>query len=69
MDSFPAKQFFCFRGIGPECRQVTIAARTNNIRKFNTIYLLEGIHQFQNGDSVSGAQIDCLCAIVLCCMQ
>ena len=58
MGSFPAEEFFCLGGIGPEGRQITIPAGTDHIRQLHIVGLIKGVHQFQNRDAVAGAQVD-----------
>ena len=62
----PAEDALCFLRIRPKCSQVSIQAWANHIGQLHLVCCLKCMNQFQNRDTVSRAEINCLYTSMVC---
>lgn len=68
MYSLPVEQFFGLGSVCPECRQITISARTDLVRQMNARYLLKSLDQFQHRYTVTSSQIEGFNSLMVLCV-
>lgn len=62
----PADDSLSFLRISPKCSQVSIPAWANHIGQLHLVCYLKCMNQFQNRDTVTRAEINCLYPSMVC---